>query len=354
MNFDAHKLLLELVRTPSVSGEEDALAEHVMELLASWSIDATRIGSSVVATLSRGTGPRLLFNSHLDTVPACAGWIDDPWDVEWKAERLTGLGANDAKGCVTAMLSALYHVRDVDFQGTVQLALTACEETTNRGMTEVLEVIGKPELAVTGEPTGLQVVRTQAGLGVLKASWHGRACHAAHAVRVDHSNAMLTAATEIAQLESAWSLAPEHELIGATTVVPTTLHAGERRNVVPDLAEAHFDVRLAPPMTAKAVRDELASKLPQAEVSIFSDRLPAVETAADHPLVVAALRATGNTEAIGSPTLSDMALLSGVPAVKCGPGQTERSHTPNEYLEAAELSEACDAYLELTRQLLAT
>ena len=352
MKLDSRQLLLELVRTPSVSGDEDALAELVLDKLAEWSIDGQRIGGSLVATMTRGTGPRLFFNSHLDTVPAGEGWNEDPWDVDWKDGRLTGLGANDAKGSVAAMLHMLWRMRGTAFNGTVQVALTACEETTNAGMTEVLEALGQPDLAVTGEPTGLEVVRTQAGLGVLKATWRGKACHAAHAVRVEHSNAMLTAARELAQLESAWTLEPQHPLIGSTTLVPTTLHAGERRNVVPDLAVAHFDVRLAPPMTARDVSAQLAERLPQAEVEILSDRLPAVETDADHPLVVAALAATGKPAAVGSPTLSDMALLEGVPSVKCGPGQTVRSHTPNEYLEESELTSACDAYFDLAHRIL--
>ena len=37
--------------------------------------------------------------------------------------------------------------------------------------------------AITGEPTGLAVVRAQAGLAVLLADWEGASCHAAHAAR---------------------------------------------------------------------------------------------------------------------------------------------------------------------------
>ena len=50
-----------------------------------------------------------------------------------------------------------------------------------------------------------------------------------------------------------------------------------------------------------------------------SKRLRAAETGADHPLVTAALECAGRSDAKGSNTLSDMALLAGVPAIKCGP-----------------------------------
>ena len=57
--------------------------------------------------------------------------------------------------------------------------------------------LGLPDGAVTGEPTGLEVVRAQSGLAVLRAVWSGRSCHAAHVARVPHDNALLAAAREL-------------------------------------------------------------------------------------------------------------------------------------------------------------
>ena len=62
------------------------------------------------------------------------------------------------------------------------------------------------------------------------------------------------------------------------------------------------------------------------------DSEAAKREAAAHPLVRAALDAAGRDRAVGSSTMSDMALLADVPAVKCGPGETARSHTPDEFL----------------------
>ena len=85
-----------------------------------------------------------------------------------------------------------------------------------------------------------------------------------------------------------------------------------------------------------------------------SERLQAVDTPANDPLVLAALAATGNPEAVGSTTLSDMALLQGIPAVKCGPGETARSHTPNEFLLAAELEAGVQFYMDCARNWFAS
>ena len=69
--------------------------------------------------------------------------------------------------------------------------------------------------------------------------------------------------------------------------------------------------------------------------------------------MVEALKASGKPAAIGSRTMSDMALLAGVPAVKCGPGETVRSHTPNEWVTVEELEVACRFYVEVVPAALA-
>lgn len=341
-------LLATLVAIRSPSGDEGAAADFVQAWLAERGLASERVGQSVVAHVDGAQpGPTLSLNSHLDTVPPGEGWEDDPWRAQWDGDRLTGLGATDAKGCVAAMLWATAALAERhDWAGTLQLSLHAEEETVNRGMTEVLEAYGPPDAAITGEPTGLEVVRSQAGLAVLTMRWTGRSCHAAHVARVAHDNALLRAARELATLPAWLHPGAEHSLLGKSTLAVTVLHSGDRHNKVPDLAEAVADGRLVPPTTAADCVALLREHLPTAEIGVRSERLGPKDTPADDPLVVAAVAAAGRDAAIGSTTLSDMALLpSGVPAVKVGPGDTARSHTPNEYLLRAEL-EAGAAFYE--------
>ncbi|MBK8178600.1 MAG: M20/M25/M40 family metallo-hydrolase [Planctomycetes bacterium] len=339
-------LLRELVAIPSVSGAEEALAEFVTGRLARAGVDHERQGNTVLACFSRGAGPRLLLNSHLDTVPVGHGWTRDPHREDWRDGRLYGRGANDAKASVAAMLTALEELARAPqgIRGEVWLALTACEETTNAGMAAALERLGLPDGAVTGEPTGLEVVRAQSGLAVLTAEWRGRACHAAHVARVDHDNALLAAARELSHCAPYVEVGREHPLLGKSTLVATVFEAGTRHNIVPDRALATFDGRMAPPYGAGDGVAALASRLPSAQVAVRSARLAPIETAEDHPLVRAALAAAGRTRAVGSSTLSDMALLQGVPCVKCGPGETARSHTSDEFVLQSELEAGATFY----------
>ncbi|MFT5198028.1 MAG: acetylornithine deacetylase [Planctomycetota bacterium] len=354
--MNAKRLLLDLVRTPSVSGDESEVATFAADWLQAHGVPVKRLGDTLVAQVEgAGPGRTLLLNTHLDTVPAGQGWLSDPWEVDWQGDRLTGLGANDAKGCATAMMCAVADLAARrDWSGTLQLALNATEETNNQGMADALAELGMPDGGITGEPTGLQVVRSQAGLVVLEALWHGQSCHAAHVGRVENSNAMLKACKDLATLPAWMEPGEEHELLGKSTLVATALKSGERHNLIPDSAIALFDARLVPPTDSAACLTELKRYLHSAEVRVRSERLKAVDTPADDPLVQAALAATGNPEAVGSTTLSDMALLRGVPAVKCGPGETARSHTPNEFLLAAELESGLHFYTRCARNWLSS
>jgi acetylornithine deacetylase len=338
-------ILTELVAIPSVSGTEAQIADYAAAALTGAGCEVERLEHTVLAQLARGRGPRLLLNSHLDTVPVGQGWTHAPFAAQWEGDLLYGRGANDAKASASAMIWAMAQLaQSSDWSGEVWLALTACEETTNAGMSAVVQRLGLPDGAITGEPTGLEVVRAQSGLAVLAAEWNGRSCHAAHVGRVEHSNALHTAARQIVATAPYMKVGEPHALLGDSTLVATVFRAGERHNVVPDRAEALFDARLAPPQRAVDAARLLSSVLADARISVRSDRLRAIETAEDHPLVQAALRAAGRERAIGSSTLSDMALLQGVACVKCGPGETARSHTPDEFVLRAEVEAGAQFY----------
>jgi acetylornithine deacetylase len=355
---DPATLLAELVGIESPSGSEAAISDFVVELCGAWKLDVERLGQTVVVSLAFGPGPRVLYNSHLDTVPIGGGWTKPAISREWQGDVLWGRGSNDAKVSGASMLWALRtlaesRTKQSGARGTLQLALTECEETTNIGMMRLVETLGLPDAAVTGEPTGLQVVRAQSGLAVLTASWRGKACHAAHVARVEHHNALLTAAEELTHTAPWMTLPGEHPLLGPSTIATTVFRSGERHNVVPDRAEALFDARLSPLHSGDDARALLQQRLPTAELTVKSQRLRPFETAPSHPLVRAALATLGRESAIGSSTLSDMALLQGVPAIKCGPGETARSHTPDEFVLRSELEAGVDFYTRFAPVALA-
>src|SRR5438128_2292182 len=62
----------------------------------------------------RAPGPRLIFDGHLDVVPAGDGWATAPFSPVISDGRLIGRGAADMKGGVAAMIVAAEAVQRAD------------------------------------------------------------------------------------------------------------------------------------------------------------------------------------------------------------------------------------------------
>lgn len=342
------ELLEALVALPSVSGQEGALADALQARLEGLGFAVSRKGHNLWFEVGQGA-PRLLLNSHLDTVPPCAGWTSDPFTPAWSGTRLTGLGANDAKGCVAAMILAAIALKadPAPLAGTTVFAFTAEEETGGDGLASILDDLGALDAALVGEPTGLVPCLAQRGMLMLRCVAKGVSAHVAHPELGD--NAIHKAARDIAKL-AAKTYEP-HPLLGTASPQVTTIQGGLAKNQVPDAVEFFVDVRTTPNLDNTRVAEELDAEL-ESEVHVHSARYLPKATPADHPIAKAAVEASGRA-GVGSATASDWAFLGEIPAVKVGPGDTMRSHRPDEWLDLAELEAGAAFYRRAIRAFFA-
>ncbi len=307
------QLLEFLVSTPSVSGDEAKLANDLSTILSKEGFRIQREGNSIWCSLGKGERPHLVLLSHLDTVPPCGGWDSPPFKPHLEDGKLIGLGANDAK--------------------------VADEERGGEGIRTIKPKLGQIDAALVGEPTGLQVCTSQRGLLILRCTAHGKAAHAAHAHLGE--NAIHKAARDISRLAAVEFEA--HEGLGATRAHVTQITGGLARNQVPDRCEFFVDLRTTPNLDHAAVIAEIGARL-ESEVTVHSHRYEPVATNASELVVRAALEVAKASASVGSATTSDWAFLKGIPAVKIGPGNTNRSHRPNEYLLLSELEAGATFY----------
>lgn len=347
--------LRELVRTRSLSREESAAADLVSGWLAAAGLNVARCGNNIWCAAGDAPRPRLLLNSHLDTVPPGAGWTVNPWAGELHAGRLTALGANDAKGCVVALLSAFLelHARvaaGATLGGTVVLALTAEEETSGAGLGTILDQLAPIDAALVGEPTSLRPLIAQRGMLILRGVTAGRSVHPANTTPAAAENAILRAAAALRRLET-FDWGPADPLLGQAHGHVTTINGGLAHNVIPDACAFFVDIRTTPAEAHAALLQRLREHL-GCELHVHSDRLVPVATAADEPIVQACVAAAEQPPA-GSPAMSDMVFLAGIPAVKIGPGDTRRSHTPNEYVLLDEVTAGAETYQRAIQQYFA-
>jgi acetylornithine deacetylase len=336
--MNAIQLLEALVNIPSVSGHERALADFLCDLLGREGFDVQREGDSIWFTLGSGR-PHLLLVSHLDTVPPCRGWTGDPFRLRFDGEKLIGLGANDAKASVAAMILAARALRRTRLKGSATWAFVVEEERGGDGIRAVKPKLGAIDAAIIGEPTLLEVCNAQRGMLILRCVAHGESGHVAHA-RFGQ-NAIHKAARDIERLSS-MTFEP-HPLLGETRPQVTQINGGLARNQVPDRCEFFVDLRTTPNLDHVRLAAQISSAL-ESEVIVQSDRYVSVATDESEAIVQAALAAAGKSQGVGSVTTSDWAFLREIPAVKVGPGDTRRSHQPDEFLLAWELEAGAEFF----------
>jgi len=332
-------LVAEFVSIRSVSKEEARLADRIAEICGEAGVRAERRGRNVLARRGEGA-PCLLLNSHLDTVPPVEGWTADPWTPRLEEDRLIGLGSNDAKASVAAMLEAfLTAPLPASGRGSLLFAATCDEETGGEGLEKLVAEMSF-DAAIVGEPNGFAVAVSQKGLVKLRVSARGRAGHAARPHLAD--NAITKSAKDALAIE-ALAFGVEDPFLGKPTAAVTMIQGGVKSNVVPDRCDLTVDARTIPGFDndamIAAVRRAVGS-----EVEVLSSRLKPVAGDPASPIARAALSAVPGKSTTGFPSVSDLAHLRGRPAIVFGPGTPEQSHRADESISIAALLAAPDVY----------
>lgn len=343
---EAVDLLQALIRTPSASRDEARTAQLLFDFLSERGAAPERLFNNVWA---RAEGydparPTLLLNSHHDTVRPAASYTRDPFAPAIEGDRIYGLGSNDAGASVVSLAETFLTFRTRKLPFNLVLALSAEEECMGEhGMRALIPALGRVDMALVGEPTGMQAAVGERGLVVLDCTARGRSGHAA---RGEGINALYIALDDIARLRT-FRFERQSQLLGPVGIAVTQIEAGTQHNVVPDTCRFVVDVRTTDAYTNEQVVEILRRAL-QSEVVPRSTRIRAAAVADDHPLVRAA-RAVGRRTFV-SPTTSDRTLMP-FPSLKMGPGESARSHAADEYVLRSEIDAAIGLYEQYIEQL---
>ncbi len=348
-------LLRDLVALESVSGNEEPVARWIEEWSRAAGIEVVRDDASVTLSLTAAAaGPTLAFASHLDTVPAGEGWTRPPFTPAIEGDALYGRGSGDAKASVASMLMAARDLAESGgpARGRLLVMLGYQEETKHTTLGTAVERVGPIDAAVVGEPTNLQPAIAQRGLMMVDLVAHGLQRHAGYAAdNPDFTNAIVELGRNLAKLPELFR-DRVHPILGIATATPTMLQGGVSRNVTPPTARAVLDVRSTPDWTHQELADLLRKAL-DVEVVVTSERLVPCQTPPRSRILELARATRPSAVPFGSPTCSDWVFLRDRDTIKCGPGTSRRSHTPDEYVDLPEVSEARLFYRQLAQAYLA-
>ncbi|MBI3026777.1 M20/M25/M40 family metallo-hydrolase [Candidatus Woesearchaeota archaeon] len=344
--MNAEKLLCSLIETESISGNELDIANFLKDYLHEMGFIAKIDGRNLICEFGKGS-KTLLLNSHLDTVPVCPGWTLDPFKAKKIKGRIYGLGSNDAKGCVASMTNAFVSLKEETINGKIILTLTCDEETGGQGLEYLIKKIRKPDAAIVGEPTKLDICIAQKGDMILKINSKGKSAHSSYPEM--GINAIYKACNYITSLNGI-KFNKKHNVLGFPTIAVTVIKGGLKTNVVPAECEFIVDVRSTPKYNHEELFRMVKSKLKDADVHKHSIRLVPKETKKDE-LIVRIAKKVLKSRLIGSSTMSDWVFLD-CPTIKLGPGNSTMSHQANEHIHTSQLNKAVESYKRIINGFL--
>ncbi len=398
---DLVRFAQDLIRTPSPSTNEKALAERLAEEMRRVGFPRVRhdrIGNVVgclPSTSPRGepvepsghrgasTGPRLLYNGHMDTVSVSdpASWARDPYGAQIEDGVLYGLGACDMKGALAALVYGAKALIDAGIQLAGELCVVGVvqeEPCEGLAMQVLIEEEGiRPDFVVLGEPTDLHINCGQRGRTEMKVTVRGRSCHAS--TPRQGRNAIYDAARLIFGVELLAPQLADDAFLGQGSIAVTQIESSAAsRNAIPDACTFYIDRRLTLGETeAKALaeiegiiaRERVEAKVNVSEYQATSytgyecrarEYYPPWALDQDHPLVQATARAIRETlgyrPGIGQWAFSTDGVYTmgraSIPTVGFGPGEERFAHTVDDQIRLADVVDAARVYARLAVEVL--
>ena len=339
--MDTIDLLKNMIRIPSFSRNERAVADFLERWMLTEGFAARRLGNNLWMESGPADGrPTILLNAHIDTVKPASGYTRDPFTPEIEDGCLYGLGSNDDGGSLIALLETYSRLIQKEQPYRLIFSATAEEEVSGKGGLDlILPELGRIDFGVMGEPTGMRMAVAERGLMVLDCTAYGKSGHAA---RNEGVNAIYKAIVDIQWFKS-HSFDRVSDFLGAVKMSVTQINAGTQHNVVPDRCTFVVDVRpngmYTNPELLELIKSSVSCEVKERSTRIGSSHLPM-----DHPAVVRGLSL--GLEPFGSPTTSNQALCH-FPTLKIGPGDSARSHSADEYIRLDEIADGIETYVAL-------
>lgn len=356
------RLVSDLVKIPSVSGNEAELAKFLVDYCTrlGFECEIDRHGNFFAFVKGKRPGKRLIFNSHLDTVEVGEGWTVDPYSGKIDEDKIWGRGSTDCKAAMGAQIAAALSVVEAgaDFAGEICLMYPVEEEVQNvqRKGTYLSLMDGfAGDYAVNGEDTDLHVCLACEGMLEVKITTHGVGAHGA--TPEQGKNAIVMMCRVVEELNK---IVPgTNEYTGSGSINPGVIEGGCRSSVVPDTCVLRCSRFIVPGENGQMFVDQIEESFAKlkaedpefkADVELVYDSNPSIVDK-DSPIVQAIKEAHGDIGKecpfYGTPQHDDADFLTNIahiPTVLYGPGTGVLAHMPDEYVKIAEIEEAAKVY----------
>jgi predicted acetylornithine/succinylornithine family transaminase/N-acetyl-ornithine/N-acetyl-lysine deacetylase len=336
-------LLQDMLRIPSYSGEEGALARFLVEQARRMGLYAyvDEAGNFVASTHETLDVQPIVLLGHMDTVRG-----DIPVRIE--DGLLYGRGAVDAKGPLAAFICATARVRNTLQRPVVIVGAIEEEAATSRGARAVVERY-RPSACIIGEPSGSDGVTIgYKGRLLVECIATRSSCHSAGPQQ--SSGEVATAFWErVRHSAEEWNqcFAPNSAF---AALQPSLRAINSGHDGLEDRTQLLIGYRLPPNYDIAGLRAQLMQWADEADVQLsFSGEEAAFQTTRTTPIARAfsvALRARGIQPTFKYKTgTADMNVVGphwGQNIVAYGPGDARLDHTPHEHISIDEYRAGID------------
>ena len=310
------------------------------------------LGDGCLSLFAVRGAPRLLFNVHIDTVPADAAWATDPHRLIVDDDRAIGLGAADIKGAAACLVVAARQTT-----GDVALLFSSDEEAgSSRCVKDFLDRHPSWDGAVIGEPTRCRAVLEHRGIATCSATFHGTGGHGSAARALTDSaihEAVRWSARALAYAEESEGV--RYKTLAGIRLNLGVLTGGTKANMIASSTTMRFGARPLPSQDPEALLDALTDLAARPDrvtwqPGFLAPPLPAPIAGRDTEARVAEAAALAGALglAVGDPVdfWTEAALFSarGIPSVVYGPGDIAQAHTAGEWVLLDDLARAVADY----------
>ncbi|HCA17308.1 MAG TPA: YgeY family selenium metabolism-linked hydrolase [Alcaligenes faecalis] len=377
--WDAVSLTQAFVRIPSLSGQEQSMADFVQQVMRELGFDQVTVDEkgSVLGFVGPTQAPlALLFDAHMDVVPIAGTWTVEPFGAEIKDGRMYGRGTSDMKaGLAAALCGAAAAARSGTLRQRIAVSASVMEEVIEGyALSHALEQC-TPAAVVICEPSRLRIMVGQKGRQEILLRLQGRPAHAA----LPHLgvNPIQAAAKAISALQTLDL--PQDALVGQALLVPTDIISDPHPSIslIPSSVTVRFDRRTLVGESSESVLSQMEKCLQAAGVEGFSLEvvdsqvqtytgqqaspqrdLPAWRLDESAPLAQAMVQAVQQARRpVEMDTWwfctngSESAGRRGIPTIGLGPGEEAQAHTADESVAIYDVLGAKDIYEQLCLQL---
>lgn len=379
---DIVRFAQKLIQTPSLSGQEERVAElvqHEMERLGYDRVWRDEVGNVIGLMRGAGGGKSLMLNSHMDHVDVGdeSRWQFPPYAAVIADECLWGRAACDVKGALAVQVYAPAIARKAGLSVPSDVYMTAVvlEERGGWGSEHIAKTL-PADYAILGEATANDLRVGHRGRVEMRARFSGRSVHASAPGRGANPHyALARFLTRLRDLRMA-----SDELFGHSTVAPTTIATDQASpNVTPGEIDLTLDWRNVPAETPEQILAKVQHLLDEVHEPGVSARVevpqivlntytglseaqalihPAYYMPETDPFVQSArkvlMSALDREVEVGTwsfATDGGHLMKAGIPTIGFAPGEEQLAHTTHDRVAIAQLVEATVGYLALLENL---